>query len=158
MQEKLKLSKLNTQNKSQWGKLILVVDTVLNNTKAYYNRLIVECSIAIEEGEIYKVGKETQMPFADEKINLHGLLVLPGLIDSHVHLRDEGKAYKEDFYTGTAAAASGGFTTVLDMPNNAPVTMSAKTLANRMEIAKKKFSLTSAFSPSSQKTKKRLKI
>ena len=40
-------------------------------------------------------------------------------------LRDEGKAYKEDFQTGTAAAAAGGFTTVLDMPNNEPVTMSS---------------------------------
>ncbi len=56
----------------------------------------------------------------------------------HTHLRDEGKAYKEDFYTGTAAAAAGGITTVLDMPNNAPVTMSAETLKNRMEIAERR--------------------
>jgi dihydroorotase len=93
--------------------------------------------LAIENGKIFKIGKETQMPKADEKINLRSLLVLPGLIDVHVHLRDEGKAYKEDFYTGTAAAASGGMTTVLDMPNNDPVTMSAETLKNRMQIAKR---------------------
>jgi hypothetical protein len=43
---------------------------------------------------------------ADEKTNLQNLLVLPGLIDEHVHLRDEGKAYKEDFTSGTAAAAA----------------------------------------------------
>ncbi|RLI17017.1 hypothetical protein DRO44_04475, partial [Candidatus Bathyarchaeota archaeon] len=63
------------------------------------------------------------MPKAEEKIDLKSLLVLPGLIDVHVHLRDEGKSYKEAFYTGTAAAAAGGITTVLDMPNNKPVTM-----------------------------------
>jgi dihydroorotase len=115
----------------------LIVDSLLTNAKAYVNNGIVDCSLAIENGKIFKIGKETQMPKADEKINVRSLLVLPGLIDVHVHLRDEGKAYKEDFYTGTAAAAAGGMTTVLDMPNNAPVTMSAETLKNRMQIAKR---------------------
>jgi dihydroorotase len=116
----------------------LIVDSILTNAKAYLKGHIVECSIAIEEGKIFKIGKETQMPNADERINLKNFLVLPGLIDTHVHLRDEGKAYKEDFYTGTAAAAAGGFTSVLDMPNNDPVTMSVETLRNRMNVAKEK--------------------
>jgi dihydroorotase (multifunctional complex type) len=116
----------------------LIVDSVLTNAKAYLNGQIVDCSIAIEEGKIFKIGKETQMPNADQKTNLKNLLVLPGLIDEHVHLRDEGKAYKEDFQTGTAAGAAGGFTTVLDMPNNEPVTMSLETLRNRMAIAERK--------------------
>jgi dihydroorotase len=116
----------------------LIVDTVLTNAKAYVNKEIVDCNLAIEKDKIFKIGKEAHMPKADETINLKNLLVLPGLIDAHVHLRDEGKAYKEDFYTGTAAAAAGGVTTVLDMPNNAPVTMSAETLKNRMQTAKKK--------------------
>ncbi len=51
------------------------------------------------------------------------MLTLPGLIDPHVHLRDPGQTQKEDFYTGTQAALAGGFTTILDMPNNAvPIT------------------------------------
>jgi dihydroorotase len=116
----------------------LIVDSVLTNAKAYLNGQIVDCSIAIEEGKIFKIGKETQMPSTDQKTNLKSLLVLPGLIDEHVHLRDEGKAYKEDFETGTAAAAVGGFTTVLDMPNNEPVTMSNETLRNRMWTASRK--------------------
>ncbi|HLE74682.1 MAG TPA: dihydroorotase family protein [Candidatus Bathyarchaeia archaeon] len=116
----------------------MIVDSVLTNAKAYVDGEIVDCSLAIENGKIFKIGKETQMPKADEKINLRSLLVLPGLIDVHVHLRDEGKAYKEDFYSGTAAAAAGGMTTVLDMPNNDPVTMSAETLKNRMQIAERK--------------------
>jgi dihydroorotase (multifunctional complex type) len=116
----------------------LIVDSVLTNAKAYINGQIVDCSLALEEGKIFKIGKETQMPNADQKTNLKNLLVLPGLIDEHVHLRDEGKAYKEDFQTGTAAAAAGGFTTVLDMPNNEPVTMSMETLRNRMRIAERK--------------------
>lgn len=54
-------------------------------------------------------------------------IVLPGLIDPHVHLRDPGQTHKEDFYTGTAAALAGGYTTVLDMPNNLePITSAAR--------------------------------
>ena len=116
----------------------MIIDLLLTNAKAYVRKEIVDCSIAVENGEILKIGKETQMPKADDRINLRNLLVLPGLIDVHVHLRDEGKAYKEDFYTGTSAAAAGGFITVLDMPNNDPVTMSPETLRNRMRIAERK--------------------
>jgi dihydroorotase len=113
----------------------LTVDLVLSNTKAYVNKAIVDCSLAIDNGRIFKIGKEASMPQAEIKTDLKNLLVLPGLIDAHVHLRDEGKAYKEDFYSGTAAAAAGGMTTVLDMPNNDPVTMNADTLRNRMKSA-----------------------
>lgn len=115
----------------------LNVDLVLNNAKVYVKKHIVDCSLAINEGKIFKIGKESAMPKAEEKIDLKSLLVLPGLIDVHVHLRDEGKSYKEDFYTGTAAAAAGGITTVLDMPNNKPVTMSVETLRNRIRKAEK---------------------
>lgn len=113
----------------------MIVDSVLANAKAYLKGQIVDCSIAIEEGKIQKIGKETQMPQADQKTDLHSKLVLPGLIDEHVHLRDEGREYKEDFATGTAASAAGGFTTILDMPNNDPVTMSVQRLDNRMMLA-----------------------
>ncbi|MGQ9506309.1 MAG: dihydroorotase [Candidatus Bathycorpusculaceae bacterium] len=123
----------------------MTVDLILNNAKAYIKKVIVECSIAIENGKIYKVGKESVMPKAEEKLDLKGLVVLPGLIDVHTHLRDEGKAYKEDFYTGTAAAAAGGITTVLDMPNNDPVTMSVEALRRRMEIAEKKILINVGF-------------
>jgi dihydroorotase len=123
----------------------LIVDSVLTNAKTYFKSEVVDCSIAIEEGKIFKIGKETQMPSADQKVNLKNLLVLPGLIDAHVHLRDEGKAYKEDFFSGTAAAAAGGFSTVLDMPNNDPVTMSMQTLRKRMEIAARKILVNVGF-------------
>ena len=118
---------------------------VLVNAKAYLDKALIDCSIAVEDGKIFKIGKETNMPQADEKIDLKRLLVLPGLIDVHVHLRDEGKAYKEDFYSGTAAAAAGGITTVLDMPNNDPVTMSVASLANRMTIAANKVVINVGF-------------
>jgi len=123
----------------------LIADLVLCNAKAYINKKIIDCSIAVEEGKILKIGKEANMPKTEKKIDLRNLLVLPGLIDSHVHLRDEGKAYKEDFYSGTAAAAAGGIATVLDMPNNEPVTMSRETLKKRMENAEKKILVNIGF-------------
>jgi dihydroorotase (multifunctional complex type) len=123
----------------------VIVDSVLTNAKAYQNGRIIDCCIAIEEGKIAKIGRETHMPNADEKTDLHNLLVLPGLIDEHVHLRDEGRSYKEDFFSGTGAAAAGGFTTVLDMPNNEPVTMSEKSIQNRMLLASRKILVNVGF-------------
>src|ERR1700735_4172543 len=58
---------------------------------------------------------------ADEKFDARGLIVAPGFIDLHVHLREPGQGYKETIATGAAAAAAGGFTSVCTMPNTAPV-------------------------------------
>ena len=55
-----------------------------------------------------------------------GLIVAPGFIDLHVHLREPGQSYKETIATGTAAAAAGGFTSVCTMPNTAPVVDTAE--------------------------------
>jgi dihydroorotase len=123
----------------------LSVDLVLKDLKAYINNAVTECCLAVKDGEILKIGKEAYMPKAEATLSLKGLLVLPGLIDVHVHLRDEGKSHKEDFHSGTAAAAAGGITTVLDMPNNDPMTMDAETLRNRMKIAEKKILVNVGF-------------
>jgi len=58
---------------------------------------------------------------ADEKFDARGLIVAPGFIDLHVHLREPGQSYKETIASGTEAAAAGGFTSVCTMPNTAPV-------------------------------------
>ncbi len=66
------------------------------------------------------------------------MLRLPGLIDVHVHLRDSGQTNKEDFFTGTSAAVAGGFTTVLDMPNNKVPITTLERLEEKIKIAKAK--------------------
>lgn len=66
------------------------------------------------------------------------VLILPGLIDPHVHLRDPEQTEKEDFLTGTSAALAGGFTTVIDMPNNQTPITSIHTLDAKVACAKQK--------------------
>src|SRR6202035_2005049 len=56
-----------------------------------------------------------------ETLDATGMVIAPGLVDVHVHLREPGQTYKETIATGTAAAAAGGFTTVVAMPNTIPV-------------------------------------
>lgn len=66
------------------------------------------------------------------------MITLPGLIDPHVHFRTPGQTHKEDFLTGTSAALAGGFTAVIDMPNNQIAVTSYEILANKKRIARKK--------------------
>ncbi len=72
---------------------------------------------------------------ARQTIDAAGLVALPGLVDCHAHLREPGLEHKEDFATGTAAAAAGGVTTVLVMPFSRPPVASAETLARRRALA-----------------------
>lgn len=65
-------------------------------------------------------------------------VMLPALIDPHVHLRDPGQTHKEDFSTGTSAALAGGYATILDMPNNKIPITTLDRLKEKIEIAKKK--------------------
>ncbi len=65
-------------------------------------------------------------------------LKLPGLIDPHVHFREPGQTHKEDFYTGTSAALAGGYTTVMDMPNNTEPITTLERLEAKMALAKAK--------------------
>lgn len=78
------------------------------------------CDIYIEDGKIRAMGTNLSM-CADEIWDATGLVVTPGLIDMHVHLRQPGQSYKETIASGTAAAAAGGFTRVVTMPNTKPV-------------------------------------
>jgi dihydroorotase len=72
-----------------------------------------------------------------EKIDATGCVVAPGLIDIHVHLREPGQTHKETIATGTAAAAAGGFTTVVAMPNTTPVNDTVKGLQWMMDAARR---------------------
>ncbi len=77
--------------------------------------------ILIKGNAVESIGKNISATGADEVINAKGLLVAPGLVDAHCHLREPGYEWKETIRTGTLAAARGGFTSVVCMANTQPV-------------------------------------
>ena len=76
--------------------------------------------ILVADGVIQKVAENIEAEQA-QVVDASGYFVMPGLVDLHVHLRDPGLTYKEDIGTGARAAARGGYTTILAMPNTKPV-------------------------------------
>ena len=71
-------------------------------------------------------------------IDIEKKLIMPGVIDVHIHMREPGITYKEDFETGSKACAKGGITTFYDMPNTVPATTALENLLNKKELAGKK--------------------
>jgi len=92
--------------------------------------------ILLEDGVIKRICKLRPITRADETIHAEKLIAAPGLIDVHVHLRDMELGYKETFQTGTWAAAKGGYTSIIDMPNTKPPTTNALRLEEKQNRAK----------------------
>ncbi|MGH9577562.1 MAG: amidohydrolase family protein, partial [Terriglobales bacterium] len=89
-----------------------------------------EMDVLLRDGRVAEVAPRNKVRGgADETLDARGLIVAPGFIDLHVHLREPGQSQKETIATGTAAAAAGGFTSVCAMPNTSPVNDSAEITA-----------------------------
>ncbi|HEX9022542.1 MAG TPA: dihydroorotase [Geobacteraceae bacterium] len=93
--------------------------------------------VLVEDGRITELGKGLKGESGCETVEAAGLLIVPGLIDMHVHLRDPGFEYKEDIASGSRAAAAGGFTSVACMPNTKPVNDCPEVTASIIGKAKK---------------------
>nr|WP_207204734.1 dihydroorotase [Miniphocaeibacter massiliensis] len=91
------------------------------------NNINARLDILIDSGKIVKIGNIIE-DSNYKIINAEGLIVAPGLIDTHVHFREPGQEYKEDIHTGALAAAKGGFTTVICMANTNPIIDNIETL------------------------------
>jgi dihydroorotase len=102
-----------------------VFDLVLQRGTVVTGQGRIEADIAVENGVIATISRPGTLE-GRETLDVSGLYVLPGLIDAHVHFRDPGFTYKEDFTTGSRAAAAGGITMVVDMPNTDPRVTSAE--------------------------------
>ncbi|MBU0597532.1 dihydroorotase [Patescibacteria group bacterium] len=90
--------------------------------------------ILIADGKIQDIGPTLS---GDKAIDIGGKLVIPGVIDAHVHFREPGGEKKEDWTSGSQAAATGGVTSVIDMPNNNPAIINKKTLGLKRDLAQK---------------------
>src|SRR5271169_1630381 len=107
---------------------------VRNGVLATPNGLI-ETDVAARNGRIAAFGALGRTAAA-EVIDARGLHVLPGVIDTQVHLREPGNEHKEDLETGTRAAALGGVTAVFEMPNTAPPTTTPEALNEKLARAR----------------------
>jgi dihydroorotase len=92
--------------------------------------------LLVVDGRITPLAERSRLPSAPESIDAKGLIVAPGLIDLHVHLREPGQSAKETIGTGTKCAAAGGFTSVVCMPNTSPSVDNASVVTWILEKAK----------------------
>ena len=93
--------------------------------------------VLLEDSKILGINPPASS-LADETIDAEGLHLLPGIVDDHVHFRDPGLTHKEDLHTGSMAAAAGGVTTFLEMPNTIPPTTTQEILEQKLAIAASK--------------------
>ena len=112
--------------------LILQNGTIVTPTESFH------ADVAIKNGKIVKTGCIDPFDTAREIYDAQGKHILPGIIDAHVHFRDPGLTEKEDFETGTLAAAMGGITMIADMPNVIPVTSTVERFCEKIKIANEK--------------------
>ncbi|MCC6195119.1 MAG: dihydroorotase family protein [Burkholderiales bacterium] len=110
------------------------IDLLVTGGTVFMDGDLVPASLGVDAGKIVFVSSRGWEPAARETIDLAGRSVLPGFIDTHVHFRDPGLTYKEDFLTGSQAAAAGGFTCVVDMPNNKPALLTRERFAAKRQI------------------------
>jgi dihydroorotase len=93
------------------------------------NKFDSSADVLILDGKISAIGQNLSAPKEIERFDATGKIVCPGLIDLHVHLREPGQTAKENLATGTAAAARGGFTSIVCMPNTSPTIDNSGTVA-----------------------------
>ncbi|PJC37381.1 dihydroorotase [Candidatus Peregrinibacteria bacterium CG_4_9_14_0_2_um_filter_53_11] len=114
----------------------MAFDLLLKNATLVLPDALLEGDCAIEGGQIVDIGELSGK--AKREIDCTGKVVLPGVIDMHVHFRDPGYTEKEDFWTGSQAAAAAGITTVIDMPNTEPLVTTIEALEEKRKIVEAK--------------------
>jgi dihydroorotase len=102
--------------------------------RAYVRGSLQDCCLGIEDGKIKEIRRSLK---GDERFRFGGI-ILPAGIDIHVHFREPGMTKKEDFLSGTSAAACGGITCVLDMPNTSPPATTPARIESKLELIEKK--------------------
>ena len=115
------------------------MDLVVKGGKVWTPGGLIEADIAVHQGKVAALAKPTALPDSfSAVIEAKGKVVIPGLVDTHTHHREPGFTHKEDITTATQAAAAGGVTLSVGMPNVDPPTTTVERYRNVIEISKKK--------------------
>ncbi|MCZ7658144.1 MAG: dihydroorotase family protein [Xanthobacteraceae bacterium] len=126
-------------------------DLVIRNGLVASGEGLWPAHVAVRDGRVAALLEPAATPQANRTIDATGRILLPGLVDAHVHFREPGLTHKEDFASGGRAAALGGVTTVMVMPTDSPVTMTAEQFVAKKELAEGRcavdFALQAAVGP-----------
>ena len=109
--------------------------TLIKNAMVVNEGTVQRASVLIDNETIAGIFESSDTPKADTVIDASGMWLLPGVIDDHVHFRDPGLTHKADMASESLAAAAGGVTTVFDMPNCVPQTVTLEALDSKFEHA-----------------------
>ena len=113
--------------------------TAITGGRLVTESAVFEATILVDDtGSVSGVIDPSGSVEAEEMVDAAGLLVFPGGVDSHTHFNDPGLTESEDFFTGTAGAAAGGYTTVLEMPQTQPLVDSVETFRDKLEAVSPK--------------------
>lgn len=108
---------------------------LITNARLVNEGCIIEADLLIRGDRIEKIASSITAPAGVEVLDAAGRLLLPGMIDCHVHFRDPGLTHKGDLASESAAAVAGGVTSIMDMPNTKPPTVTRQALADKYRIA-----------------------
>ncbi len=114
------------------------IDLVIKNGDVLTPQGLKRMGVAVHEGRIFAMDIEQNLPKGAEEIDASGKVLIPGFIDTHVHFREPGYTYKEDWESGSKAAAAGGVTMVVGIPNTDPPPRTLELYKKQIEIAKSK--------------------
>ena len=120
-------------------------DLVIKNAKIYTNGTFFQGAVAVRDGMITSVCTDSEIPEAEKVIDAEGKYLLPGMIESHMHVREPGRPDRGTFFTETKAAAAGGVTTILEHPIAKPPQYSKEILERRIRDASDKCVVDFAF-------------
>ncbi len=106
-------------------------DLVITGGRVVTSREVLPATVTVRDGRVAGLLDPKERPAADQHVDAQDLHIFPGIVDTHVHLRDPGHPEREDFASGTSAAAAGGVTTIIEMPISEPSVNSGEILARR---------------------------
>jgi dihydroorotase len=112
-----------------------MLELLIRNGRLVTSAGIEERNLCIKDGRIAAILKHGEETHAREVVDVQGQMILPGLVDTHVHFREPGIVYKEGFETGSASSAVGGVTTVMVMPTDNPMTTTPEFFLEKKQLA-----------------------
>ena len=113
-----------------------MLDLLIKNGKVFLDGAFTEAVVGIKNGKIAIIADQNELFDAKEVLDLAGQYLIPGAIDTHMHVRDPGHVERGNFYTETLAAAAGGVTTIMEHPISVPPQYNVEILENRIQRAR----------------------